>query len=120
MIEWRVVYISELSNSSSRCISNVASLSLGPQCHLSTLQFSLSCFKAKSHSGLPGILKLYEEVLMNQECTATAAQFLTRLPDDLCVDSLFRAIASVRTSAHKRTLAQILQENMDAMSASDV
>ncbi|XP_045124640.1 TBC1 domain family member 14-like isoform X1 [Portunus trituberculatus] len=67
-----------------------------------------------------GILKLYEEVLTHQECTATAAQFLTRLPDDLCADALFRAIASVRTSAHKRTFAQILQEHMDAMSAADV
>lgn len=67
-----------------------------------------------------GILKLYEEVLMTQECTATAAQFLTRLPDDLCADALFRAIASVRTSAHKRTFTQVLQEHMDAMSATDV
>ena len=65
-----------------------------------------------------GILKLYEEVLTNQECTATAAQFLTRLPEDLCPDALFRAIASVRTSAHKRTVTQILQEHMDAIAVS--
>lgn len=71
-------------------------------------------------STIAGILKLYEEVLTHQECTATAAQFLTRLPDDLCADALFRAIASVRTSAQKRTFAQILQEHMDAMSAADV
>nr|XP_045597853.1 TBC1 domain family member 14-like [Procambarus clarkii] len=61
-----------------------------------------------------GILKLYETVITNQECTATAAQFLTRLPEDLCAEALFRAIASVRTSAHKRTFSQILQAHMDA------
>ncbi|XP_071520095.1 uncharacterized protein [Panulirus ornatus] len=67
-----------------------------------------------------GILKLYETVLTNQECTATAAQFLTRLPDDLCADALFRAIASVRTSAHKRTFTHILQAHMDAVAPSTV
>lgn len=67
-----------------------------------------------------GILKLYETSLMNQECTATAAQFLTRLPEDLCVDALFRAISSVRTSAHKRTFSQILQAHMGAVAGSAV
>ncbi|XP_068207350.1 TBC1 domain family member 14-like [Palaemon carinicauda] len=67
-----------------------------------------------------GILKLYETSLLNQECTATAAQFLTRLPDDLCVDALFRAISSVRTSAHKRTFSQILQAHMGAVASSAV
>ncbi|XP_042225776.1 TBC1 domain family member 14-like isoform X2 [Homarus americanus] len=67
-----------------------------------------------------GILKLYETVVTNQECTATAAQFLTRLPDDLCVDALFRAIASVRTSAHKRTFTQILQAHTDAVAITAV
>lgn len=69
---------------------------------------------------IAGILKLYETVLTTQECTATAAQFLTRLPDDLCADALFRAIASVRTSAHKRTFAHILQAHMDAVASSTV
>lgn len=68
----------------------------------------------------PGILKLYETVLTNQECTATAAQFLTRLPEDLGADALFRAIASVRTSAHKRTFTQILQAHMDAAASHSV
>lgn len=67
-----------------------------------------------------GILKLYETVLTNQECTATAAQFLTRLPEDLGADALFRAIASVRTSAHKRTFTQILQAHMDAAASHSV
>ncbi|KAK8724067.1 hypothetical protein OTU49_011428 [Cherax quadricarinatus] len=67
-----------------------------------------------------GILKLYDTVLTNQECTATAAQFLTRLPEDLCAEALFRAIASVRTSAHKRTFSQILQAHMDAVATTAV
>ncbi|KAK7066370.1 hypothetical protein SK128_001112 [Halocaridina rubra] len=67
-----------------------------------------------------GILKMYEPVLMNQECTATAAQFLTRLPEDLCVDALFKAIASVRTSAQKRTFTHILQAHMDAIGSNAV
>ncbi|KAK3851910.1 hypothetical protein Pcinc_041471 [Petrolisthes cinctipes] len=59
-----------------------------------------------------GILKLYEGELRAQECTATAAQFLTRLPDDLCADSLFRVLSSVRTSVHRRPFATILQAHM--------
>ncbi|XP_076034464.1 TBC1 domain family member 12-like isoform X2 [Oratosquilla oratoria] len=65
-----------------------------------------------------GILKLYENVLLHQDCTATAAQFLTRLPEDLSTEALFRHIALVHTGIQKRTFSQILHAHMETIGGS--
>ncbi|CAL4141674.1 unnamed protein product [Meganyctiphanes norvegica] len=59
-----------------------------------------------------GIVKMYCDVLTEQECTTTAAQFLTRLPDNMCTEALFTAIQAIRMTAAKRTFEQILQHHI--------
>ena len=59
-----------------------------------------------------GILKYYEGVLTQQQCTATTAQFLIRLPEDLISDELFKVISTVHTSVAKKSFSTIFQSHV--------
>ncbi|CAH2006064.1 unnamed protein product [Acanthoscelides obtectus] len=56
-----------------------------------------------------GILHLNQESLMTMDFLH-GAQFLTRLPDDLSSDLLFKSIQSVNTTIGKRTFTQIVDK----------
>uniref|UniRef100_A0A6A7G0G3 TBC1 domain family member 14 n=1 Tax=Hirondellea gigas TaxID=1518452 RepID=A0A6A7G0G3_9CRUS len=58
-----------------------------------------------------GILKLYERELLSQECTTTAAQFLTRLPTNTSEQQLFAAINKISMPAGRRGFAAILSRH---------
>lgn len=59
-----------------------------------------------------GILKLYEAVLLKMDFI-TVAQFLTKLPDDMSSDHLFRTIDTVRMTIDKRRFPAILATKKD-------
>lgn len=54
-----------------------------------------------------GVLHLHQELLLKMDFLH-GAQFLTRLPDDLCADNLFRSIQAVYVSVGKQTFSQIV------------
>ncbi|GAB6023284.1 hypothetical protein CHUAL_008095 [Chamberlinius hualienensis] len=55
-----------------------------------------------------GILRLYDDILLNMEFIHLA-QFLTKLPEDIGSDELFKSIESIRMVIDKRSFAQVLQ-----------
>jgi len=55
-----------------------------------------------------GILALYEEELLRENDFVNLAQFLSRLPDDINADLLFKEIEGINMVANKRTFHQIL------------
>ncbi|KAK3095375.1 hypothetical protein FSP39_013939 [Pinctada imbricata] len=59
-----------------------------------------------------GILKMYEEVLVHQDFIHLA-QFLTRLPESLSADDLFRSIENIRMTIDKKRFTQILNSKKD-------
>ncbi|XP_076466923.1 TBC1 domain family member 12-like [Babylonia areolata] len=59
-----------------------------------------------------GILKLFEAPLLKMDFISVA-QFLTKLPDDLCSDALFRSIDTVRMSIDKRRFPAVLATKKD-------
>lgn len=54
-----------------------------------------------------GILKLYEEILIHQEFILLA-QFLTKLPENISSDSLFKSIELINMNIDKKKFSQIL------------
>lgn len=56
---------------------------------------------------LLGILHLNQDILMTMDFLH-GAQFLTRLPDDMSSEQLFKSIQSVNTNIGKQTFYQIL------------
>ncbi|XP_063915210.1 TBC1 domain family member 12-like [Zophobas morio] len=56
-----------------------------------------------------GILHLNQDTLINMDFLH-GAQFLTRLPDDLSSDQLFKSIQSVTTNIGKQTFCQIVDK----------
>ncbi|KAK3587488.1 hypothetical protein CHS0354_003630 [Potamilus streckersoni] len=60
-----------------------------------------------------GILKLYEKVLMSLDFIHLA-QFLTRLPEDIQQDHLFKAIEHIQMTVDKKKFSQILAAKRDA------
>lgn len=56
---------------------------------------------------LAGILHLNQDLLMTMDFLH-GAQFLTRLPDDMSSEQLFKSIQSVNTNVGKQTFNQIL------------
>ncbi|KAL3863850.1 hypothetical protein ACJMK2_005578 [Sinanodonta woodiana] len=59
-----------------------------------------------------GILKLYEKVLMSLDFIHLA-QFLTRLPEDIQQDGLFKAIEHIQMTIDKKKFSQILAAKRD-------
>jgi len=59
-----------------------------------------------------GILRLYEEILVNMDFIHLA-QFLTRLPDNIQVEALFRHIDSIRMTIDKKKFNQVLAAHRD-------
>ncbi|GJQ67719.1 hypothetical protein Trydic_g16540 [Trypoxylus dichotomus] len=55
-----------------------------------------------------GILHLHQDMLLTMDFLH-GAQFLTRLPDDLSSDHLFKSIQTVSTSVGKQTFQQIVE-----------
>ncbi|XP_067657722.1 TBC1 domain family member 14-like isoform X1 [Haliotis asinina] len=54
-----------------------------------------------------GILRLYEGILINMDFIHLA-QFLTKLPEDISADNLFRNIDTIRMNSDKKKFAQVL------------
>ena len=54
-----------------------------------------------------GILKLYETTLLHLDFIQLA-EFLTRLPSDMCCDDLFQSINTVSMSSKKQSYAEVL------------
>ncbi|XP_060072002.1 TBC1 domain family member 14-like [Ylistrum balloti] len=59
-----------------------------------------------------GILKMHENVLIQHDFIH-CVQFLTKLPETLCADALFRSIESVRMNIDKKRFTQILAGNKE-------
>lgn len=59
-----------------------------------------------------GVLHLHQEVLLQLDFLH-GAQFLTRLPDDLVPDQLFRSIESIRMSVGKLRFSEVLAAHLD-------
>ncbi|XP_033756620.1 TBC1 domain family member 14-like [Pecten maximus] len=59
-----------------------------------------------------GILKMFENVLIHHDFIH-CVQFLTKLPDTLCADTLFRNIESIRMNIDKKRFTQILAGNKE-------
>lgn len=59
-----------------------------------------------------GLLRQYEDLLMRLDFIHVA-QFLTKLPDDMESEPLFRSIESIRMTSDKRTFAQVLVGHSD-------
>lgn len=60
-----------------------------------------------------GILKLYEKILLKMDFIHVA-QYLTKLPEDLCSDELFRQIETIHMTIDKRKFLAVLAWNKDA------
>ena len=60
-----------------------------------------------------GILHMYEDVLINQDFIHLA-QYLTKLPEAISADDLFRSIETIRMTIDKKRFAQILAAKKDA------
>lgn len=56
---------------------------------------------------------MYEEILINQDFIHMV-QFLTKLPENFCADSLFRNIDNIRTNIDKKKFVQILASNIES------
>lgn len=56
-----------------------------------------------------GILHLNQDLLMTMDFLH-GAQFLTRLPDDMSSEQLFKSIQTVNTNVGKQTFNQILDK----------
>ncbi|XP_063228303.1 TBC1 domain family member 14-like [Bacillus rossius redtenbacheri] len=54
-----------------------------------------------------GVLHLHQEALMKMDFIH-GAQFLTRLPDGLAADELFRSIETIKMNVGKRTFSEVL------------
>lgn len=61
---------------------------------------------------ISAILKMYEEVLPNMDFIHLA-QFLTKLPEDISADRLFRCIDLIRMTIDKKNFSQILANNKE-------
>lgn len=59
-----------------------------------------------------GILKMFEDILLTHDFIH-CVQFLTKLPDTLCADTLFRNIDSIRMNVDKKRFTQILAGNKE-------
>lgn len=62
-----------------------------------------------------GILKFYESILLKMDFIH-AAQFLTKLPEDMCSDQLFKHIETIHMTIDKRKFPNVLsyyKENRD-------
>jgi len=57
-----------------------------------------------------GILSMYEDVLLKEHDFVNLAQFLSRLPDDINADVLFKEIEGIQLVASKKTFQQILSQ----------
>lgn len=60
-----------------------------------------------------GILKMHEEVLIHTDF-CHMVQLLTRLPDDLSGETLFKHIESIRMSIDKKKFTQVLASNKES------
>lgn len=58
---------------------------------------------------ITGVLHLHQEILLNMDFLH-GAQFLTRLPDDLSAENLFRSIQTMYVSIGKQTFSQIVDK----------
>ena len=58
-------------------------------------------------SYVSGLLRLYEDVLLHMDFIHLA-QYLTRLPDTISADGLFRSIELVSMVTEKRSFVQVL------------
>jgi len=55
---------------------------------------------------------LFEDVLLHMDFIHMV-QFLTKLPEDLCSDALFRCIDAIRMNIDKKRFLQILASKKD-------
>ncbi|CAE1277848.1 TBC1D14 [Acanthosepion pharaonis] len=65
-----------------------------------------------------GILHLYQSLLLDMDFIHLA-QFLTKLPEDISSDQLFRNIQAIRLSIDKKKFAQVLAGHREARERSD-
>ncbi|XP_014676975.1 PREDICTED: TBC1 domain family member 14-like [Priapulus caudatus] len=66
-----------------------------------------------------GVLRMYEDMLLNPDMDFIhTAQFLTKLPDDISAEQLFRNIEHIRTHVDKRRFSQVLAHHMEAADGS--
>lgn len=72
--------------------------------------FSIIC--DGSFSVPSGILRMYEKVLIQLDFIH-AAQFLTKLPEDIQADELFRNIEAIHMNIDKRRFYQVLAVHKD-------
>jgi len=57
-----------------------------------------------------GILSMYEDILLKEPDFVNLAQFLSRLPDDINADLLFKEIEGIQLVANKKSFQQILSQ----------
>ncbi|GAB1604970.1 TBC1 domain family member 14-like [Argonauta hians] len=65
-----------------------------------------------------GILHLYQNLLLEMDFIHLA-QFLTKLPEDISSDQLFRSVQAIRLSIDKKKFAQVLSGHREARERSD-
>ncbi|XP_014790974.1 mucin-17 [Octopus bimaculoides] len=65
-----------------------------------------------------GILHLYQNLLLEMDFIHLA-QFLTKLPEDISSDQLFRSVQAIRLSIDKKKFAQVLAGHREARERSD-
>nr|KAG5700628.1 hypothetical protein BaRGS_015458 [Batillaria attramentaria] len=65
-----------------------------------------------------GILKFYESILIKMDFIH-AAQFLTKLPEDICADQLFKHIDTIHMTIDKRKFPAVLAYYKDTRGESN-
>jgi hypothetical protein len=64
-----------------------------------------------------GILKLYEDIMLNMDFIHLA-QFLTKLPEDITSEDVFRSIEKIRMLVDNKKFAQVLAQKKESLDAS--
>lgn len=64
------------------------------------------------HVTVTGVLHLHQEALLKLDFIH-GAQFLTRLPDDLAADLLFRSIEAIHMNVGKQRFSEVLAHHID-------
>jgi hypothetical protein len=64
------------------------------------------------HLTVSGVLHLHQEALLKLDFIH-GAQFLTKLPDDLAADLLFRSIESIHMNVGRQRFGEVLANHID-------
>lgn len=64
------------------------------------------------YATITGVLHLHQEALLKLDFIH-GAQFLTRLPDDLAADLLFRSIEAIHMNVGKQRFSEVLAHHID-------